>query len=62
MITRLYPNAKGDLQEVCLSEAEWEALSQDDLDGILGYKKQAEAAPVEAAPAPAPKTAKGKKK
>ena len=44
MITRAYQNAKGERQEVAMSAAEWEVLTQDQLDEMLGLK----------APAPAP--------
>lgn len=46
MITRAYQNAKGERQEVAMSAAEWEVLTQDQLDEMLGLKV--------AAPAPAP--------
>lgn len=51
MITRMYPNAKGDVQTVTMSKDEWDAISEDDLKAILGYDK-----------ASAPKATKGKKK
>jgi hypothetical protein len=48
MITRAYQNAKGERQEVSMTAQEWEALTEDQLQEMLGFK-----APV-AAPAPAP--------
>jgi hypothetical protein len=50
MITRAYQNAKGERQEVAMSAAEWEVLTQDQLDEMLGLKAPAPApAPVKAA-------------
>jgi hypothetical protein len=48
MITRAYQNAKGERQEVAMAAEAWEALTEDQLQEMLGF-----AAPV-AAPAPAP--------
>lgn len=62
MITRMYPNAARKLQTVALSSAEWEALSQEDLDGILGFRKPAPEPAPAPAPAPAPKTTKRTRK
>ena len=45
MITRAYQNAKGDRQEVSMNAGAWEALTEDQLQGMLGFKA--------AAPAPA---------
>jgi hypothetical protein len=54
MITRAYQNAKGERQEVTMSAAEWEVLTEDQLDEMLGFKAPA--------PAPAPvKTVKAAK-
>ena len=50
MITRAYQNAKGERQEVSMSAAEWEVLTQDQLDEMLGLKAPAPA-PVKAAKA-----------
>jgi hypothetical protein len=60
MITRMYPNAKGEVQSVTLSQDEWEAISEADLDKMLGFGHNEPAA----APTPAPKKkpAKGAKK
>ena len=52
MITRAYQNAKGERQEVTLSADAWEALTEDDLQDLLGFKAP-EPEP-EAAPAPKP--------
>lgn len=61
MITRAYQNSKGERQEVSLTAEEWEALTEDQLQEMLGFKaaapakaeKPAKAAKVEEAPAPA---------
>lgn len=59
MITRAYANAKGERQEISLSAPEWEALTVEELDEMLGFKP--EPAP-EPAPKPTPKSApRGKK-
>jgi hypothetical protein len=50
MITRAYQNAKGERQEVAMTVAEWEALTEDQLDEMLGLKAPAPA-PVKAAKA-----------
>ncbi len=46
MITRAYQNAKGERQEVSLSADQWEALTEDDLQEMLGFKEKPAAAPV----------------
>jgi hypothetical protein len=51
MITRAYQNAKGERQEVAMAAAEWEALTVEQLDEMLGFK----------APAPAPAPVKAVK-
>ena len=51
MITRAYQNAKGERQEVSMTAQEWEVLTEDQRQEMLGFK-----APV-AAPAPAPVSA-----
>ena len=52
MITRAYQNAKGERQEVAMAAAEWEALTVEQLDEMLGFKAPAPApAPVKAAKA-----------
>lgn len=60
MITRAYQNSNDERQEITLSADQWEALSEADLDNILGFGKKAikavktakteEAAAVEEAP------------
>lgn len=52
MITRAYQNAKGERQEVTLSADAWEALTEDDLQDLLGFKAP-EPEP-EVAPSPKP--------
>jgi hypothetical protein len=52
MITRAYQNAKGERQEVALAAAEWEALTDEQLQDMLGFT-----APAAPAPAPAPAAA-----
>ena len=49
MIARAYRNAKGERQEVAMSAAEWEVLTEDQLQSMLGFN---------AAPAPAPAKAR----
>ena len=61
MITRMYPNAKGDLQTVVMSPAAWEAISEDGLNRLLGYGVEQKEEP-EAIPVKAPVIAKGNKK
>lgn len=39
MITRAYQNADGERQEVTLSAEQWEALTEDDLQNLLGFNK-----------------------
>jgi hypothetical protein len=52
MITRAYQNAKGERQEVAMTAAEWEALTDEQLQDMLGFKAPAPApAPVKAAKA-----------
>jgi hypothetical protein len=58
MITRAYQNAKGERQEVAMTVAEWEAITEDHLQEMLGFKAPV-SAPVVVAPATKPK-AKGK--
>ena len=53
MITRAYQNSKGERQEVSLTAEEWEALTEDQLQEMLGFKA--------AAPAKAEKPAKAAK-
>ena len=60
MITRAYQNAKGERQEVAMTVAEWEAITEDQLQEMLGFKAPV-SAPVVTTPAPAAKPkARGK--
>jgi hypothetical protein len=43
MITRAYQNAKGERQEISLSVAEWEGLTEEGLQDMLGFKVEAPA-------------------
>lgn len=58
MITRAYQNAKGERQEISLLIEEWEELTDETLQKMLGFVKEPEpvaaAAPV-STPAPAKK-------
>lgn len=54
MILRRYMNANGDQQEICLSKEDWEKVTEEVLEKMLGFKK-------EAAPAPEVKKAPAKK-
>lgn len=56
MITRAYQNAKGDRQEVTLSQTEWESIDEDGLKEILGFNEP------KPAPKPKPKPRVRKKK
>ena len=53
MILRRYTNANGDQQEICLSQEDWEKVTEESLEQMLGFRKVApEPKPVaEAAPA-----------
>ena len=63
MILRRYTNANGDQQEVILSQEDWEKVTEESLEMMLGFKKApapkaepvaepaAEEAPVAKAPA-----------
>lgn len=61
MITRAYQNSKGERQEVSMTAQEWEVLTEDQRQEMLGFKAPAPApAPASvAAPVAKPKT-KGK--
>jgi len=60
MILRRYTNAKGDQQEIVLSKEDWEKVTEESLEEMLGFKAAAPAKPVKAAktvkaePAPEP--------
>lgn len=45
MITRAYPNSKGERQEITLSQAEWENTTQEDIDRMLGFGAEPEPTP-----------------
>lgn len=55
MITRAYQNASGERQEITLAADQWAALSEADLENMLGHGKKpakaAKAAKTEEAPA-----------
>ena len=51
MILRRYTNANGDQQEICLSQEDWEKVTEESLEAMLGFNKAAEPEP---APAPEP--------
>lgn len=53
MILRRYTNANGDQQEIILSKEDWEKVTEESLEMMLGFKKAAEAV-VEPAPEPEP--------
>jgi hypothetical protein len=40
MITRAYHNFKGERQEVTLSAEEWAAITEADLENILGFTEE----------------------
>ena len=48
MITRAYQNSKDERQEVTLSAGEWEELTEDQLQELLGFKAAAPAKPAKA--------------
>jgi small subunit ribosomal protein S16 len=41
MILRRYTNANGDQQEICLSQEDWEKVTEESLEMMLGFKKAA---------------------
>lgn len=59
MITRAYQNAAGERQEISLFVEEWEALTEEGLQKLLGFTKDPDPAP---APAPAKAPAKKKRR
>jgi hypothetical protein len=64
MILRRYTNANGDQQEISLSQEDWEKVTEESLEMLLGFKKAPapKAEPVaEEAPAAEKATAKSKK-
>lgn len=62
MITRAYQNSKNERQEVTLSVEAWEAITEVDLEVILGFGVELKEEPEAKAPVAAKKTAvkKGK--
>jgi hypothetical protein len=54
MITRAYQNSKNERQEVSLNAANWEVLTEGQLQSMLGFNDEAPKA------APAKPKAKGK--
>jgi len=50
MILRRYTNANGDQQEISLSQEDWEKVTDESLEMMLGFKKAPEPV-VEEAPA-----------
>jgi len=55
MITRAYQNASGERQEITLAADQWAALSEADLENMLGHGKKP-AKPAKAVKAEAPAT------
>jgi hypothetical protein len=53
MILRRYTNANGDQQEISLSQEDWEKVTEESLEMMLGFK-DAPAAKSAPEPAPAP--------
>lgn len=41
MILRRYTNANGDQQEISLSQEDWEKVTEESLEMLLGFKKAA---------------------
>ena len=63
MILRRYTNANGDQQEICLSQEDWEKVTEESLEAMLGFNKAAEPEPEPAAEeAPVAVKAPAKKK
>ncbi len=54
MILRRYTNAKGEQQEIVLSQVDWEKVTEESLEEMLGFRKPTKAAKAEPAPAPEP--------
>lgn len=42
MILRRYTNANGDQQEISLSQEDWEKVTEESLEMMLGFKKAPE--------------------
>jgi hypothetical protein len=67
MILRRYTNANGDQQEISLSQEDWEKVTEESLEMLLGFKKAAKpvvepVAEVVAEEAPAAEKAAAKSK
>ena len=63
MILRRYTNANGEQQEICLSQEDWEKVTEESLEMMLGFKKAPEPVVVAAAEkAPVAVKAPAKKK
>ena len=67
MILRRYTNANGDQQEICLSQEDWEKVTEESLEMLLGFMKAAKpvvepVAEVVAEEAPAAEKAAAKSK
>lgn len=54
MITRAYQNAAGERQEISLFVEEWEALTEEGLQKMLGFNQPEPEPEPEPAPTPAP--------
>ena len=64
MILRRYTNANGDQQEICLSQEDWDKVTEESLDMMLGFKNAPDPEPdpaVEEAPVAEKAPAKKKK-
>ena len=49
MILRRYTNANGDQQEISLSQEDWEKVTEESLEIMLGFKAVAPEAPAKPA-------------
>lgn len=61
MILRRYTNAKGEQQEIVLSQGDWEKVTEESLEEMLGFRKAAPDPEPAAEAAPAVKKASFKK-
>ena len=61
MILRRYTNAKGEQQEIVLSQGDWEKVTEESLEEMLGFRKAAPDPEPAAEAAPAVKKAPLKK-
>lgn len=62
MILRRYTNANGDQQEICLSQEDWEKVTEESLEAMLGFGKAPEPDAPAAEEAPVAVKAPAKKK